>query len=47
MIIDTELVTNKRLGNLYDENAGGARAGNVYAPNGLAPALQTAQGGNR
>lgn len=37
----------KRLGNLYDENAGGARAGNVYAPNGLAPALQTAQGGNR
>ena len=37
----------KRLGNLYDENAGGARAGNVYAPDGLAPALQTAQGGNR
>ena len=37
----------KRLGNLYDENAGGARAGNVYAPNGLAPALQTAQGENR
>lgn len=30
----------KRLGNLYDENAGGARAGNVYAP-------KTAQGGNR
>ena len=47
MVIDTELVTIKRLGNLYDENAGGARAGNVYAPNGLAPALQTAQGGNR
>lgn len=42
-----EPVTIKRLGNLYDENAGGARAGNVYAPNGLAPALQTAQGGNR
>lgn len=40
-------ITIKRLGNLYDENAGGARAGNVYAPNGLAPALQTAQGGNR
>ena len=37
----------KRLGNLYDENAGGARASNVYAPDGLAPALQTAQGGNR
>ena len=37
----------KRLGNLYDENAGGARVGNVYAPNGVAPALQTAQGGNR
>lgn len=37
----------KRLGNLYDENAGGARAGNVYAPDGLAPTLQTAQGGNR
>ena len=47
MVIDTEVVTIKRLGNLYDENAGGARAGNVYAPNGLAPALQTAQGGNR
>lgn len=47
MVIDTEPVTIKRLGNLYDENAGGARAGNVYAPNGLAPALQTAQGGNR
>lgn len=47
MVIDTELATIKRLGNLYDENAGGARAGNVYAPNGLAPALQTAQGGNR
>ena len=42
-----EPVTIKRLGNLYDENAGGARAGNVYAPDGLAPALQTAQGGNR
>lgn len=41
------MITIKRLGNLYDENAGGARAGNVYAPNGLAPALQTAQGGNR
>ena len=37
----------KRLGNLYDENAGGARAGNTYDPDGLAPALQTAQGGNR
>lgn len=36
-----------RLGNLYDDNAGGARAGNVYEPNGLSPALQTAQGGNR
>ena len=47
MVIDAEPVTIKRLGNLYDENAGGARAGNVYAPNGLAPALQTAQGGNR
>lgn len=41
------MITIKRLGNLYDENAGGARAGNVYAPNGLAPALQTAQCGNR
>lgn len=47
MVIDAEPVTIKRLGNLYDENAGGARAGNVYASNGLAPALQTAQGGNR
>lgn len=47
MVIDSEPVTIKRLGNLYDENAGGARADNVYAPNGLAPALQTAQGGNR
>ena len=37
----------KRLGNLYDENAGGARVGNVYAPDGLAPVLQTAQGENR
>lgn len=37
----------KRLGNLYDANAGGARAGNTYDPDGLAPALQTAQGGNR
>ena len=37
----------KRLGNLYDENAGGARAGNVYDFDGLSPALQTAQGGNR
>ena len=37
----------KRLGNLYDENADGARAGNTYDPDGLAPALQTAQGGNR
>lgn len=36
-----------RLGNLYDDNAGGARAGNVYEPNGLSPALQTAQGDNR
>ena len=35
----------KRLGNLYDENAGGARAGNTYDPDGLALALQTAQGG--
>lgn len=42
-----EPVTIKRLGNLYDENAGGARAGNTYDPDGLAPALQTAQGGNR
>lgn len=47
MVIDAEPVTIKRLGNLYDENAGGARAGNTYAPDGLAPALQTAQGGNR
>lgn len=48
--VDTEhleVVTIKRLGNLYDENAGGARAGNVYAPDGLSPTLQTAQGGNR
>ena len=37
----------KRLGNLYDENAGGARAGNVYNASGLSPTLQTAQGGNR
>ena len=37
----------KRLGNLYDDNAGGARAGNVYDFDGLSPALQTAQGGNR
>lgn len=37
----------KRLGNLYDENAGGARAGNVYGQDGLSPTLQTSQGGNR
>lgn len=37
----------KRLGNLYDDNAGGARAGNVYNFEGLAPTIQTAQGGNR
>ena len=37
----------KRLGNLYNDNAGGARAGNTYDPEGLAPTLQTAQGGNR
>lgn len=37
----------KRLGNLYDENAGGARAGNVYDQDGLSPTLQTSQGGNR
>lgn len=37
----------KRLGNLYSDNAGGARAGNTYDPEGLAPTLQTAQGGNR
>ena len=37
----------KRLGNLYSETAGGARAGNTYDPEGLSPTLQTAQGGNR
>lgn len=37
----------QRLGNLYNENAGGARAGNTYDPDGLAPTLQTSQGGNR
>ena len=37
----------KRLGNLYSDTAGGARAGNTYDPDGLAPTLQTAQGGNR
>lgn len=41
------MITIKRLGNLYDENAGGARAGNVYNASGLSPTLQTAQGGNR
>ena len=35
----------KRLGNLYDENAGGSHAGNVYDPNELAPTTRTAQGG--
>lgn len=37
----------QRLGNLYNENAGGARAGNTYNPDGLAPTLLTSQGGNR
>lgn len=37
----------KRLGNLYSDTAGGARAGNTYDPEGLYPTLQTAQGGNR
>ena len=37
----------KRLGNLYSDTAGGARAGNTYDPEGLSPTLQTAQGGNR
>lgn len=36
-----------RLGNLYSDNAGGSWGGNVYDPDGLAPVLQTAQGGNR
>ena len=36
-----------RLGNLYSDNAGGSWGGNVYDPEGLAPVLQTAQGGNR
>lgn len=37
----------KRLGNLYSDTAGGARAGNTYDPNYLSPTLQTSQGGNR
>lgn len=44
---DSEEIKIKRLGNLYDENAGGARAGNVYDQDGLSPTLQTSQGGNR
>lgn len=44
---DSEEIKIKRLGNLYDENAGGARAGNVYDQDGLSPTLQTSQGENR
>lgn len=44
---DSEGIKIKRLGNLYDENAGGARAGNVYDQDGLSPTLQTSQRGNR
>ena len=36
-----------RIGNIYGENKGGGFAGNVYEKEGLSPALQTMQGGNR
>ena len=37
----------KRIGNIYGKNVGTSYAGNVYDKNGLAPTLDTAQGGNR
>lgn len=45
--IITSMPHVQRIGNLYSDTAGGARAGNTYDPEGLAPTLQTAQGGNR
>lgn len=36
-----------RIGNIYGEGKGGGFAGNVYEKEGLSPALQTMQGGNR
>lgn len=42
-----EDVSPIRIGNIYDENFGTGYAGNVWDKNGVSPALQTAQGGNR
>lgn len=36
-----------RIGNIYNDSYGGSYAGNVYAKEGIAPALTTAQGGGR
>ena len=36
-----------RIGNIYGENFGTGYAGNVWDKEGIAPTLQTAQGGNR
>ena len=36
-----------KLGNIYMDNSGGNYAGNVYDKEGVAPALNTSQGGNR
>ena len=36
-----------RLGNIYGEDKGTGFAGNVWDINGLAPTINTAQGGNR
>ena len=44
-----EVVNNKeliRIGNIYGFT-GGSFAGNVYLPSGIAPAINTAGGGNR
>ena len=50
MIVKTagdRMVELKRIGNIYGKNVGTSHAGNVYDKNGLAPTLDTAQGGNR
>lgn len=49
MIVKTagdRMVELKRIGNIYGKNVGTSHAGNVYDKNGLAPTLDTAQGGN-
>ncbi len=36
-----------RLGNMYGADKGSGYAGNVYAPNGICPTINTCGGGNR